>query len=204
VYDINRIPIDGSAPTQRVVRTPWDKMASSVSPDGQTVVYTENRAGMAIHAASLSGSGRPGPLLASDANQLRAVFSPTARWIAYEEAVGDRSNVFIASADGSGGRRQVSVDGGTQARWTRGGREIVYRRGDAMFAVAVDPAAGEVGAPVELFRRRQFTLDVATFGYDVTSDGSRFVMAVPIARPEAQPFVVVLNWLDELKAKVAR
>ncbi|MEX2178144.1 MAG: protein kinase, partial [Gemmatimonadaceae bacterium] len=185
VYDLNRIPIDGSAPTQRVVRTPWDKMASSVSPDGRTIAYTENRAGLAIHAAPLNGSGRPGPLMASDVNQQRAVFSPTGRWVAYEEAAGDRGNVFIASADGSGGRRQVSVDGGSQPRWTRDGREIVYRRGEAMFAVAVDPATGDVGRPVELFSRRQFNLDVATFGYDVSSDGNRFVMAVPVTRPEA-------------------
>ena len=126
------------------------------------------------------------------------------RWIAYEEVAADRANVFIAAADGSGGRRQLSIDGGVQPRWTRDDREIVYRRGEAMLAVEVDPATGDIGRPVELFRRQQYNIDAFTFGYDVTGDGNRFVMAVPVVRPESQPLVVVLSWLEELKTKVGR
>ncbi len=41
-------------------------------------------------------------------------------------------------------------------------------------------------------------------GYDVTPDGAQFVRVEPVARPNAQPTVVVLNWFAELKRKVPR
>ncbi len=207
VYDIHRIPIDGSSASQPVVVSPWDKIPSSISPDGRLLAYTQNQSGYGIYASPLDGSSRPRRLTALSTGQQRAVFSPSGRWISYEDDGGSergRGNVYLAAADGSGGRRQVSLDGGSQARWTRGGREIVYSRGEAMLAVSVDPATGEVGRPVELFRKRQFTLDWAGLSYDVTSDGNRFLMALPVPRPEAQPVVVVLNWFEELKAKMGR
>lgn len=43
-----------------------------------------------------------------------------------------------------------------------------------------------------------------TLGYDVAPDGSRFLMVTPVERPGALPVVVVLNWLDELRARVPR
>jgi hypothetical protein len=204
VYDVNRIPIDGSATTRAIIRTPWDKIPSSISPDGRMAAYSENRSGLSILAVPLDGSARPKRLTSSDANQQRPMFSPTGGWIAYEEETGDRGNVYLSSADGSGGRRQVSPDGGSEPRWTRGGREIVYRRGEAMLAVAVNPGTGEIGRPVELFRRRQFDLDLASVGYDVTPDGNRFLLAVPVESPGVQPFVVVLNWLEELRGKTGQ
>jgi hypothetical protein len=106
-----------------------------------------------------------------------------------------------------GGRRQVSADGGSQPRWTRQGREIVYRKGEAMLAATFDPRSGEVGTPVVLFRKPdagQLGGTQPTEGYDVTPDGSRFVLVEPVERRDAAPTVVVLNWLEELKRKVPR
>ena len=54
------------------------------------------------------------------------------------------------------------------------------------------PDAGQLGA------------GEPTYGYDVTPDGSQFVLVEPVAQPNAQPTVVVLNWFAELKRKVPR
>ncbi len=201
VYDVHRIPIDGSSANQPVLVTPWDKIASSISPDGRMLAYTQNQSGLAVYTAPLDGSARPRRFTSSSVAQERAVFSPSGRWLAFEEESDGPDNVYLAAVDGSGGRRQVSLDGGGQPKWTRGGREIIYRRGDAIFAVAVDPASGEVGRPVELFRKPLYSLDWASTGYDVTPDGNGFLLPVPVLRPETQPIVVVLNWFGELATK---
>jgi Tol biopolymer transport system component len=73
-------------------------------------------------------------------------FSPDGDWLVYVGNTGARSEVYVRAVDGSGGRIQVSVDGGSDPRWTQGGREIVYRQGNAFVAVSVDPVRGEVGA----------------------------------------------------------
>ncbi|MEP7326091.1 MAG: protein kinase [Gemmatimonadota bacterium] len=204
VYDLHRIPIDASTPDAPLVASKNDKMASSVSPDGRTVAYLEVMDPDRLMLAPLDG-GVPTSFEARETSQRNGMFSPDGRWLAYEGlGVSGEPNVYLRALEGSGGRRQVSADGGSQPRWTRGGREIVYRKGDATMAVSVQPETGEVGTPTLLFRFAGVGQLGATrtFGYDVTPDGSRFLMVAPVERPGAQPSVVVLDWFEELRAKV--
>jgi serine/threonine-protein kinase len=202
VYDLHRLRIDGGLP-DTVVASARDKFASSVSPDGRTVVYAE----LAYLMLAPVGGGAPTRLDNGETSQGNGGFSPDGRWLVYEEAgTSGRSNVYVRALNGPAGRRQVSDGGGNQPRWSRGGREIVYRQGDAVLSASFQPATGEVGTPALLFR----TPDAGqlggnrTLGYDVTPDGSRFLMVTPIERPGAQPTVVILNWLDELTRRVRR
>ena len=205
VYDVRRLPIDGGkADTVRVSK--YDKLPTAVSPDGRTILYSEVRDRSMLMVAPL-GSGAAAPFDASESPQANASISSDGRWVAYEaENPQASSEVFVRAFDGHGGRRQVSTGGGSQPRFTRGGREIVFRNGAEVLAAAFNPATGDVGAPSVLFRRK----DVARLsgsrgvGYDVLPDGSRFLVVTPIDRPDALPTTVVLNWLDELKAKVKR
>jgi hypothetical protein len=156
---------------------------------------------------SVSADGGPTPLGDSAASQLNGAFSPDGRWLAYEESGQSGQNeVYVRGVSGAGGRRQVSADGGSQPRWTRGGREIVYRKGAAVFAASFQPATGEVGTPTLLFRKADAGRlgGGRTIGYDVTPDGARFLLVTPVERPDAQSTVVVLDWLDVLRARAPR
>jgi hypothetical protein len=155
---------------------------------------------------SLDGTGKPRELSPNAIAQRGASFSPDGLWIAYEEVAHGRPNVFVTTAEGSGARRQISVDGGEQPRWTRGGRELVFRKGEALMAAPVNPATGDAGKPIQLFRKTQpDRLGVGrTYTYDVTPDGNRFLLALPDYKPNTQPVIVVLNWLQELNSKSHR
>jgi Tol biopolymer transport system component len=203
VYDLHRILIDGSAPDTPVVASPWDKFASAISPDGRSIAYVENNNSNRIFIAQLDGSVPPRPLTATGVSERSASWAPSGRWIAFEDLTHGQPNVYLVAADGSGARRQLSIEGGEQPRWTRGGREVVYRRGHAMMAVPVDPSTGDAGKPVELFRKvLPYRLGGGrTLAYDVSADGNRFLLVVPEQRPAAQPTMVVLNWFEELKAR---
>ena len=128
-----------------------------------------------------------------------AAISPDGAWIAYSEGdFSGPSNVFVRRADGSGGRTQISVGGGKKPHWTKGGREIVFQKGNGLYAVDVDAPSDVVGVPTMLF---EGSYNVAR-GYDVTADGSRFLIVKPEKRPEALPILVIMNFFEELKAKV--
>jgi len=206
VYDLRRTPIDGTAP-QMLVTSQADKKASAVSPDGRTVVYFEMSGSDRLMLAPTAG-GKSEPVDDGEIQEENATFSPDGRWLAYEETRNNQTKeVYVRPVGRDGGRRQVSADGGSQPRWTRQGREIVYRKGEAMLAATFDPRSGEVGTPVVLFRKPdagQLGGTQPTEGYDVTPDGSRFVLVEPVERRDAAPTVVVLNWLEELKRKVPR
>ena len=194
-YDIYRIPIDGSAPAQPVVENVHDKYPESVSPNGEALAYEDRwDANSHIMFAILDGSSTPTPFADSSMSTSEPTFSPDGRWLAYVGVTGARSEVYVQAVDGSGGRLQVSVQGGAAPRWTRNGREIVYRWSDVLYAVSVDPGRREVGAPSMLFRGRYTSLDA-------TADGNRFLALKPIERPGALPLLVWFNWVEEFGAR---
>ncbi len=203
VYDVGRISIDGGT-VDTVLMTPIDKLPSAVSADGKLVAYTGYGNRQVTGVAPIDGS-RP-PVVDDDGrDRANQAFSPDGRWLAYEEVVSDRPQVFVRLMSG-GGRRQVSATGGTQPRWTKGGRELVYRDGDAVYAVSFQPATGDPGTPMRLFALRdagRVNRD-RTVGYDVTPDGSEFLMVEPVVRPEVQPVVVIVDWIAQLRKKVPR
>ena len=204
VYDLVRMPIDGMAPDTIAV-TSYDKQTTSISPDGRTVVYAETHDRDRLMFAPVP-RGVARLFEASEMSQRNGALSPDGRWLAFEEVGTDnKPQVYVRLLSG-GGRRQVSADGGSQPRWTRGGREIVFRKGAAVYAASFQPTAGDVGTPALLFRKA----DVGrlnggrTVGYDVTPDGSQFLMVMPVEKPGSQPTVVTLNWLEALKTRVPR
>jgi serine/threonine-protein kinase len=203
-YDIWRQPIDGSAATP-VIANQYDKVASAVSADGRHVVFAETVSQDVLKIAPLAG-GEARVVNVSPLDQVSADFSPDGRWVVYDEAnAAGTLDVFVRDTASGSGRRPVSATGGSQPLFTKNGREIVYRRGGAVFAASFDPRSGEVGTPELLFvgqdGGRAFG---GARGYDVTPDGARFLLSVPVERPGATPTVVVTNWFDELRRKVPR
>jgi len=204
IYDLHVIAADGSGDVA-LVSSKHDKYASSVSSDGRWLVYTEVGESDRVWIAPPDGRGQPRPLDSGElGSEQAAAFSPDGRWIAYAARVNGRYDVYLRRSDGTGGSRQVSAHGGAEPRWTRGGREIVYLRGAAVMAVAVNPATGEAGTPVRLFDAPAADLPGSSRDatYDVTPDGSRFLMVRPVARSDAPATVVVLHWFSELDAKL--
>ena len=95
-------------------------------------------------------------------------------------------------------RKRISTDGAFGSRWTRGGREIVYRNGKKMMSATFDRATGDVGIPTVIFEG-PYAYSSFTSNFDVTPDGQRFLMVkIP---PESAPreITVVLNWFEELR-----
>ena len=95
--------------------------------------------------------------------------------------------------DSSGGKRQVSTNGGTAVQWRGDGREIFYRAPDnRLMSVAITlPTSGanvQTGIPVLLF-----TLPSGS-DYSATPGGQRFLVNVPMGDAVVPPITVVLNW----------
>jgi hypothetical protein len=124
--------------------------------------------------------------------------SPDGRWLAYHSDESGRSEVYIRSMIGSGGRYQVSR-GGTEPRWGPGGGELYFRNGDSLYVVPVTP--GEelgIGSARALFGGRYRYLGLSSgVAYDARPDGQRFVFVRD--RPDDRRRIeVVLNWFGQL------
>jgi hypothetical protein len=125
--------------------------------------------------------------------------SPDGRWLAYHSNESGRSEVYIRSMLGSGGKYQVSR-GGAQPRWGAAGRELFFRNSDSLFVVPI--TLGEklgIGSARALFGGRyNFPPGLSSaVAYDARHDGQRFVFVRD--RPDDRRRIeVVLNWFDQL------
>ena len=96
----------------------------------------------------------------------------------------------------------VSTSGGSRPGWARNGRELFYGdQNGAMMAVPVGSGpAFSAGAPVTLFDARAcLVLGTTLRPWDVAPDG-RFLMVQDDGLVAPMPLLVVLNWIEELKA----
>jgi hypothetical protein len=127
--------------------------------------------------------------------------------MAYDSDESGRIEVYVQSYPDAGQSRwKVSSDGGSEPLWTRSGHELVFRKGGSVMAVDMDVARGRSGRPVALFAGAYPDSPGWTRprSYDVSRDGERFLL---LKRPPAtsRPRInIVLNWFDELRAKVPR
>lgn len=62
---------------------------------------------------------------------------------------------------------RLSTSGASAPIWPRNSREVVFRRREAVTVVAVDPARGQIGAPITLLGR--------PCGYHIAWDSPRAV-----------------------------
>jgi serine/threonine protein kinase/Tol biopolymer transport system component len=140
-------------------------------------------------------------LTRTSGNQQDQHISPDGRWVAY--ASNERSNtleVYVRPFPEGPGNWRVSTAGGRMPIWTSDGRALLYVAPDGILMETNVAQAVEFRAstPHPLFRHaalaRGFNRD-AQFGrvYD-TTDGQRFLVAVPVSEPPPVPIVVVLNW----------
>ena len=130
--------------------------------------------------------------------------SPDGRWLAYTSNEPGRIEVFVQPFPGSGGRSQISIDGGTEPVWSRDGRELFFLSGDKMMAVQITTAPTfKAGTPRLLFEGRYVFGPNGVAAYDVAADGQRFLRVQPMhPDPPLNQIQVVLNWTEELKRLV--
>ena len=189
---------------------------SSWSPDGRVLAFIRAVKNDTEWASSgsigllVSGASEWHPLGSSRFTELYPEFSPDGRWIAYTSDETGRREVYVQAYPGPGERQQISNSGGTQPAWARSGQELFYTEIDEqtqrtrMMSVSFTPGTRmAAGVPRVLFEGT-FRGQANTRGYDVTPDGRRFLMVKPKPRPPSPvtQLVLVLNWFEELKAKV--
>lgn len=147
-----------------------------------------------------SGAAHPDPF-----TERNAEISPDGRFLAYESNESGRAEIYVRPFPRvDSGRWQVSTGGGTQAAWARSGRELFYLDGsNTLIAVPVQTTGATLSAgnSARVFDRAYAT-PVGFRTYDVSPDGQRFLMIKDDPNATAAGMVVVVNWSEELKARV--
>ncbi len=155
-FDLYRRAADASQPPRPLLTGQFDHYTGTVSRDGRLLAFELSVPGGAeLWTLQLHGDPTPGRYFANGFNLAHPTLSPDGRWMAYDSDESGRVEVYAQSfPDPSVHRWKVSPANGSEPLWTRGGRELVFRKGDSVMAVSVDLQQGRSGPPAVLFSGR--------------------------------------------------
>lgn len=131
------------------------------------------------------------PYVTTAFNQTFGAFSPDGRWVAYASDESGKFDVYIDSFPQPGTRLRVTTAGGSEPRWRADSRELYFRRGSGIHAVALTSSGAtlEVGA-----MNRLFDAGAAVRSYDVSRDSRRFLVNVASSGATIAPVTLVHHW----------
>ena len=160
----------------------------TVLPDGSVLVQAN-----ADDIWHVTTDGTLEPVLGRPADDFAPALSPDGRWLAHASTESGRTEVYLRRYPSLDQMTIVSTNGGTNPVWSRDGRELFYRQGDAMVAVRVELGEGaRVSTPSRLFSGR-YVGTAGSAAFDVAPDG-RFLMVKSDPASELRHLSIVHNW----------
>ena len=176
------------------------------SPDGKLVMFHQALTGTNsdLGLATLGGDAKQPAFIVNNAfDEYDGRFAPGGTWIAYVSNESGRAEVYVQPFPVTGSKWIISSAGGTEPRWRRDGRELLYLGADGqLMAVAVEARSSfKAGPPRALFQTRiPPSSNLFHISVDVTADGQRFLLKTPVTGATAK-LTVVANWPSELAAR---
>ncbi len=204
-FVVTALASDGGGQGRVVYRSNTRTEPTDWSHDGRYLLVDRGNVGAQdIWAVPISDPNQAFPLVETQFSERAGQFSPDGRWVAYQSLETSRNEIFVTPFPGGRARRQVSANGGTQARWSRDGRSLYFISADGDLTVADVDGSGsrfEVKDVKPLFRVNLFGGQrVGLHSYDVSPDGKRFL--INDAGEAGVPRVaLVTNWTAELGKK---
>jgi serine/threonine-protein kinase len=204
---------DGTGTEERILTRGKDLtglFGTGWSADGTQLLFTEAPPDLlsSIGQVAIDRPADVRVLLKNGFTTSKATISPNGRWMAYESNASGRFEIYVERYPELGSRRQVSINGGRDARWSADGRELYFATEDGRQILAVSMQYGasslEPGAPRVLFEVGMTPIVAGDQSYDVSPDGRFFVIRNEGNQEEgsAPTLVLVQNWFDELRRLV--
>ena len=145
----------------------------------------------------INPKGEALPVVQSPREDVNGQLDPSGQWLSYQSNASGRYEVSIRPFPGPGAPVQASIEGGTQPRWRRDGRELFYldlqRRLTAVPVTFGADGTLDVGSPQLLFQTRIGGSNFLQKEYLVAPDGQRFLLDTPVG-DASPPLAVILNW----------
>jgi serine/threonine protein kinase len=190
---------------RRLMNSGIDSIATDWSRDGRYAVYMANEMGTNwnIWSIPLVGNRTPQSLLRSQFSETDGRISPDGRWLAYVSDESGRWEVYAQPFLSTGGKWQISSNGGRQPQWSHDGKELFYVASDQQLMAVLVRASKTLdpGTPKPLFQLHAAN-DAIGNSYDVAPDDQRFLVSTQVEEEKVSaPLTVVINWTATMKTK---
>jgi len=194
---IVRRALDRSGDPETILETADRLSPNLVSPDGKTLVFSRRPEGEQWQTwqLPLAHPDQARAVVASKFYNVRPSLSPDGRWLAFESNESGEAEIYVVGFGHSGGRWQISTQGGLEPIWGPSGKELFYLAPDnKMMRVSVTTGPSlEVGVPEALFAVNFQPFSIRN-RYRISPDGERFLVLAPQGGDAKPPVTVLLHW----------
>ena len=195
----------GTGEDELLLDSPLADNVEDWSSDGRWIAYNVGQPSNGIWALPLD-TRKPQPFLDNRPLTSQARFSPNGHWLAYASAEGGRLEIFVRpfppGPGRSGGKWQISTQGGAEPQWRGDGNELFFLSAENPPCITAVEIAEKNGAIVAGIPHALFPVRVGGAGRNrwvPTRDGKKFLV---VEAPEPKSiinFTVILNWPSLLK-----
>jgi Tol biopolymer transport system component len=195
----------GAGKTEPFYDSPGVDFVSDWSRDGRWILVVSFNSGtrLDLSAVNADGSGEVVSIASTEFHEHHGQFSPDGAWVAYSSLESGQWEVYVQAFPEASGKWQISTRGGASPRWSEDGNTLYYLS-SSLEVMAVDlttEATLQAGVPRPMFRANVSLTAFDSDRYEVTADGERFLLLAPKTESEQEPITVVVNWVEELKAR---
>jgi Tol biopolymer transport system component len=168
------------------------------APDGKYIIEQtiNDSSGMDLMVIPLGQQEKPFLFVNTRFSEDNARFSPDGRWVVYQSDESGKTEIYVRPFPTGGGKWQISNSGGERPIWSSEGKRIFYNRSGGMLMSVEVHVAGtsfSSGSPTKVFEIPRRAI------FDVSKDGSKFLVAAIAAGPTSLPVTIVTNWDKNLK-----
>lgn len=200
-------PANGTGNDEQLFKSTEPAGPHDWSPDGKFLLYgvLSPTTAADLWILPFTGEQKPVPYIQTQFNEAQAQFSPDGRWVAYASNESGVFQVYVQTFPTSGGKWQVSTNGGAQPQWRQDGKELFFLGPDRKLMLVKVDGTGPTfiaAVPQPLFDTRTSPIFPGGFSasyYAVSGDGQRFIVNTLVGDSAATPLTVVLNWSAGVK-----
>jgi len=208
---------DGNGTAERLTKADEgvSHIPGSWAPDGERFLYNAGKGGansLWLFSLKERTAARFDAVESLARTLTGAVFSPDGRWVAYASQEGrPLSAVYVQPFPPTGATKyQISknADDGHHPVWSPVGAELLFSRVGGLTAVRITTQPSfTLGEAMPVPRSFQGATPGVERPFDIGRDGQHFLGLIdaaqtPSGAPATPQIQVVLNWFEELKARV--
>jgi Tol biopolymer transport system component len=178
-------------------------IVSSVRRDGSAVLYSEYGSVDSDIWEVPVGGGPARAVVQEPRSQARGMGSPDGRWIAYVTDESGAREVCVRPVGRTGGRTQISTNGGIGPMWAPDSRSLYFLSGAGLVEADLVDRGGALAADSTrfLFEVPLANGDGSVQTVDIDPSGRRFLVRTPEGEAnELREISVRLNWAQSLGA----